>query len=777
MKAVIMAGGEGSRLRPLTCETPKPMVSMLSVPILETIIALLKKQEFLDIALTLKYMPEKIMKHFKDGRDYGVRLSYFIENEPLGTAGSVKNAEKFLDDDFVIVSGDALCDVDLNAAAAFHYKKKALVTIVLKRAPEPLEYGVALCTDQSDVIRFVEKPSWAQVFSDTVNTGIYVLDRSVLSRVPQNKPFDFSKDLFPEILQSGGKIAGFTTDGYWSDIGDSDAFRQGCFDILTGRVKIFGAPGMKIAQGIKPREIYGVSITPPVFIGENVEIEKGCELGPLVVLEDDCRLGQNCRVKHSVLKKGAVLRENCEVKGAVLGEGVKIKKSARIFEGVVVGDGSVVGEDALLLPDTKIWPHKTIGPGGERGGDIMWGEQKVPALFKEDGISGDPDFEITPEFAFALGRAAGGLFQKGYLLISCEEEKKAAFFKDLIVSGLLSRGMGVIEAAGTSYYEMSYLVGRLSQKGGVFVTENDGDVKIKILNNAGFPVGRNDERKLESLLRAEKSGAERTRGKLKEKVYLGGAGDFYKSDIAEKYPIKTPVPFWIEGTPGKMFSLLRDVLLEMGADCYPKRQENMAGAAVDGDLVTLFSEDGEKIETGTYLTLLTEAICRNLKAGSVLYLPESFPSRCGDIGEKYRIDCRKVTELFVVNHEDNRALFDPVFGAAYLLHFLSKEKKPLGSFLSEVPKIGFAKGGVFCEDKDKGKVMRLLIEENKIRSEDLIEGVTIKKDDGTVVKVVPHKNRPSCRVWVEAMNEEYAKEICADFEKKIRDITKNKSLF
>ena len=181
MKAVIMAGGEGSRLRPLTCNRPKPMVPIANRPVMEHIIDLLKKYGIKDIAVTLQYMPEIIKDHFGDGSEYGVNLNYFIEDIPLGTAGSVKNAEDFLDETFIVISGDALTDINLDKALAFHWNRNAVATLVLKRVENPIEYGVVVTDKTGKITRFLEKPSWGEVFNDTVNTGIYVLNPEILN--------------------------------------------------------------------------------------------------------------------------------------------------------------------------------------------------------------------------------------------------------------------------------------------------------------------------------------------------------------------------------------------------------------------------------------------------------------------------------------------------------------------------------------------------------------------------------------------------------------------
>ena len=238
MKAVIMAGGEGTRLRPLTCNLPKPMVPIVHKPMMEHILNLLKAHSIHEIASTLWYLPQDVMDYFGDGSQFGVSMEYFVEEEPLGTAGSVKNAEDFLNETFVVVSGDSLTDIDLSKAVAFHRERNAVATLVLTRVANPLNYGIVITGEDGRIRQFLEKPSWSEVFSDTVNTGIYVLEPEVLQEFAKGQNVDFSRDLFPKLLAKEAPIYGYIADGYWSDVGNLEVYRQAQQDCLDGKVRI-----------------------------------------------------------------------------------------------------------------------------------------------------------------------------------------------------------------------------------------------------------------------------------------------------------------------------------------------------------------------------------------------------------------------------------------------------------------------------------------------------------------------------------------------------------
>lgn len=239
MKAIIMAGGEGRRLRPVTGDSPKPLVPFLGRPMMEHIILLLKKHGFTEICATLRYRGEDIRACFGDGSRLGVKLCYREETEALGTAGSVKNCADFIGgDDFLVISGDAACDFDLGQLARRHKEGQAAASLALYRCPEPLSYGLAVTDSRSMIRAFIEKPSWERVVTDLVNTGIYVLSPKLLSFIPDGRPFDFGKELFPLLLERGEKILGVELEGYWCDVGSPLSYYRCCADALEGRLKL-----------------------------------------------------------------------------------------------------------------------------------------------------------------------------------------------------------------------------------------------------------------------------------------------------------------------------------------------------------------------------------------------------------------------------------------------------------------------------------------------------------------------------------------------------------
>ncbi len=346
MKAVVMAGGEGTRLRPLTSNQPKPMVPVVGKPCMEHILDLLRGHGFEDVIVTLAFLPQAIKSHFGNGEELEMSIEYSLEESPMGTAGSVRLAATRLDGTFLVISGDALTDFDLGEIVAFHREKGAAATIALKAVPNPLEFGIVVTDEDGRIERFLEKPSWGQVFSDTINTGIYVLEADVLKHVPDDRPYDFSKELFPHLLEMGLPLYGYVCDGYWQDIGNLDQYRQANTDALDERVTL-DVPGIRLrgniwlGEGVEIDDLEGVE--GPAFIGSYSSISPEATVGAYSVLGASVRLRESARVVRSVIDSSTFVGRNAIVEGAVVGRSCDIRSHARVHDGVALGDGVIVG--------------------------------------------------------------------------------------------------------------------------------------------------------------------------------------------------------------------------------------------------------------------------------------------------------------------------------------------------------------------------------------------------------------------------------------------------
>ncbi|MDR2773084.1 MAG: NTP transferase domain-containing protein, partial [Elusimicrobiota bacterium] len=508
MQAVIMAGGFGTRLRPITCNSPKPMVPIGNEPMLCHIINLLKQHNFRDLTMLLYYQPEVISRYFGDGKNFGVNVNYLRPDGDLGTAGSVKYAQKILKETFIVISGDVLTDFDLTHALEFHKRKKAMATMVLTRVPNPLQFGVVITDKHGKIERFLEKPSWGEVFSDSINTGIYILDPKVLDFIPPDKDFDFSKELFPLLLKENKPLYGYIADGYWKDIGSHDEYRHAHYDILDGVVKI-ETKGKKL-------KISGNEIT----VGENVEIGKDVDVDSNVILGDNVVIKDGAKISRSVIGANSVIGTGAEVVGSILWENVTIGNEARLKENVIgkgsfVGDRSVVqvgtivsdwcsiGSDAVIKTNLRIWPNKVIEAGSILSSSLVWGEKWNKALFNAIGITGLANIEITPEFAAKIGSAYGAFIGKGaYILTTRDSHRVSRMVKRGLISGLLSAGVKVGDLSNNPIPVARYEIGNEGEAGGIHVRQSPFDGKvidIKFFNAKGRDISLKQEKSIEQL--------------------------------------------------------------------------------------------------------------------------------------------------------------------------------------------------------------------------------------------------------------------------------------
>jgi len=374
MRAVIMAGGKGTRLRPLTSKQPKPMVPIVNTPCMEHIINLLESHGFEDILATLEFMPEVIQEYFGDGSKWGVRMEYYVEDEPLGTAGSVKFAGVQLTERFLVISGDALTDVDLEKAVTFHEECRAEATLILKRVDDPSEFGIVVVEDDGRVTGFQEKPDEEEVFSYTANTGIYVLEPGVLGDIPEGQEYDFAEELFPKLLEEGRSMYGYVMEGYWEDIGNIEQYMRAQKDVLDGKVQGVRPPGERLREGVyvgRGTRADENLLEGPVVLGDNVWVASGARVGPYSALGSNASVEVGASVVGSIVSEDSSIGEEAELHGALIGRSCRIGAGASLREGSALGDGARVGEGAVISPGISVYPDQSVESGTEITEDVF----------------------------------------------------------------------------------------------------------------------------------------------------------------------------------------------------------------------------------------------------------------------------------------------------------------------------------------------------------------------------------------------------------------------
>ncbi|MFC2004490.1 sugar phosphate nucleotidyltransferase [Chloroflexota bacterium] len=356
MKAVILIGGEGTRLRPLTCNTPKAMVPILNRPFLERLLHYLKKHGIRDIILAMGYLPTPIQSSLGDGTQFGVHITYLVEESPLGTAGAVKNAESLLDEPFAVFNGDILTEIDLTAMTQRHQEIKPKVSIALTPVDNPTVYGVVETDGKGMVRRFVEKPSWDQVTTNMINAGIYILEPEVLSHIPASTPFMFEHHVFPVLLKKGDPILSYPSEAYWIDIGTPEKYLKAHHDLLLKW-------GNRSVQSEGKNQIHPTAlIEGPVLIGQGCVIAANVQIKGPAVLGPRCRIAQGTVIEGAVLWHDSQVAEETVLRNCIIGSFVCIEKACHILEDCVLGDNVTVGEGSRLAQGTRKWPDSYIEP-------------------------------------------------------------------------------------------------------------------------------------------------------------------------------------------------------------------------------------------------------------------------------------------------------------------------------------------------------------------------------------------------------------------------------
>ncbi|MGZ3508649.1 MAG: sugar phosphate nucleotidyltransferase [Vulcanimicrobiaceae bacterium] len=358
MQAIVLVGGEGTRLRPLTYGTPKPMVPIMNVPFLARTLERLYEVGIRDVVLPAGYLPEAITEYFGDGSRLSMHITYVIEKEPLGTAGALKNVEEYITGPFFVLNGDVLTSLDLRAMMRFHEEKGGLGALHLIRVEDPSAFGCVVHDETGRVSAFVEKPPKGTEPTNEVNAGTYLFEREVLDLIPAGRNVSIERETFPKILAEGHALYAYTTGDYWIDLGKPEAYLAAHRDILNGDMPLKLEPGISGpgAAAVKSENLIG-----PVHVGAKVTIDPSAKVGPNVVLGDGCSIGAQAIIRGTVLWDNVTIEDGVAIEESIVASGTRIGKGARI------GAGSVIGHDAVIEPGTVAEPNSRIGGAASMG--------------------------------------------------------------------------------------------------------------------------------------------------------------------------------------------------------------------------------------------------------------------------------------------------------------------------------------------------------------------------------------------------------------------------
>ena len=819
-----MAGGEGSRLRPITSTRPKPLVPVVNRPILWHVLRLLKRNDFTEANITLHYLADQVTMTFGEGKDVGIPLNYSFEDKPLGTAGSVKAVEESLSGTFLVISGDVMTDFDLSEIVAYHKKKGAAVTIGLTRVPNPLEYGVILSEEDGKVTKFLEKPNWSEVFSDTVNTGIYVIEPEVLKQIQSDKAYDFSKDLFPKLLKEGFPIYSKILDGYWCDVGMPSQYIGAHYDILSGKTKV-EIPGKQISPGVWQEDqsdnLKDARIAGPCLIGSRTTIGRGAVVGPMSCIGSNVTVESNAVVSRSIVYDFAYIGKDAEAKGCVIGKSSVLRPRSRAFEGSVIGDGTQLGTGSEIAQNVRVWPDKNIESGATVRINLVWGMSWQRKIFGSRGVIGLANIEITPETTAKLG-AAFGTFTgtKGKIAAARDTLRSSRMLKRSFIAGLISTGSTVynLEAAPIAMTRLGIVTNGLD--GGVYFSASSSEPEytlIQFFDGKGYNISVDSQRKMENVLFKEEIHRSANE-ELSDIFNLPQIREYYEETIlrnVDSKPILEAKPrIVVDSSLGPASLTVPDILSRLGCEVislnaaggtYPTTStvsnspSNLKDIVVavgavagfrfvgGGDTVRIVDETGAMLSGDESLAIMTEIVL-TMNPGAIA-VPVSSSGLVETIAERHQQKVRRIKT-------DPRALMEAVgsgdsgfsgndagefvlskdlpfpdglLAAGKVIEYLARTGSRISKIKKDVYQPRLVRGVVLVPWNERGRIMRRLASDYPDRRVETLEGIKILVNGGWVL-INPSSDEPVFEIVAESTNTQVATNILREFQSKVSEI-------
>lgn len=828
MKAIIMAGGFGTRLRPLTINVPKPMVPIGNIPMMEHVVNLLKRHGFDELISLLYFQADEIKNYFKDGRKFGVKMDYLQPTEDYGTAGAVRFADEFIDETVLVISGDVLTDFDLTAAMEWHQQKKSDTTIMLTRVENPLAYGIVITDDDGRIVRFLEKPSWGESFSDTINTGIYILEPHAVRMIPQRTNFDFSQDLFPLMLSRKMGLNGLITDGYWKDVGNIDEYMRAHDDLLSGKIELslgferkkFGTADLYMAKNARIGE--NVSMDGVVVIGEGAIIAEGAELINSVI-GARVTIGAKVQLQNTVIWSDAQVGAESSVERSVIGARSRLGENAALLDNVIVSDDCTIGTGATVKANCKIWAGKSVDEGAILSTSLVWGEKWNRELFTESKVTGLALTELTPEMCVKLGAAFGAFLGQGKRVVTSRDASDTSrLLKRSLISGLLAGGVDCDDLETLPIPVVRYSLKNDEYGAGVYFRHNPNDYKmidIIFFDGNGLDMPTAKLKKVERMF----FGEDFRRADLDEIGHLdmpqGVLEDYRESfisainvDLLRKAGFKIVIDYSNGGASQVFptsFSQLGINVVALNAYLDPRKfsrhPDETAQAIVQlaaivkslnadiGFLVNpaaekliVIDEDGYLIDDQLLLLIVTDLFLRTHPARRIA-VPVAASMGVEEIASHYGVEVLRVRNNHLAMMEAYKSggvdfvggtrggfLFpgfnlgtDAVLAAVTILEMMAKMKVKLGEMREQFEKYIRKNATIPCPWSKKGTVMRKLIEFTREKNRQLIDGVRIFEKGGAVL-VAPENLSAAFTVMAESEKENISEELLKEYSDLVR---------
>lgn len=824
MKAIVMAGGFGTRIQPLTSSLPKPMLPILNKPMMEYIISKLKMVGITEIALLLYYKPEIIKNYFGNGQKFGIHIKYVLPDGDYGTAGAVKKAEKFVGkDDFIVISGDLVTDFDLNEIIGFHKLRNSFATICLTQVEDPLQFGVVITDKASKILRFLEKPGWGEVFSDTINTGIYVFKSEVLKYIPEDTPYDFSKDLFPTLMARNINLYGFTAQGYWRDVGNPISYRECFADILSGVVKL--DISQKLLE-LKNATVYCLeecvfeenSVSGTVFMGKNIHIESSSMLSNSS-LGNNVIIGKNCIIEDSVIWDNVEVKEGSVLKSCVLCNDVVIGKNANISKGGIIAEHTEVGDNVTFERDIMVWPNKHIESGSILSSNLIWGDKWKKSIFEGGKVSARTNIELSPEMAAKLGAAVGSVLPKNANIIMSRDYHSASrMIKRAFLGGILSAGINAYDLKLATLPFTKWCMKNMGASMCIYFRQSfvsSTDTEILISDGNGMPIDSNLEKNIERIFYRESfrratyeeigslfDFSQQTNEYMKT-VYSNIDLDYIKRKnfkvVADMFngTGSTIVPtlmteagvdpvilnaYFDEKKLSRSYHSINDSMIQVSKIIKSLKADLGFIIYQNGERIQIFTDEGEPLTHDIMIMVMLKLLSVTAEKRLKVYLPIMMPTVFDNEFDNLNIVRGKSSGL---KHEflkefdfigwDNLFMSFPKYStcpdagynALKILEMLGKSGMTLSEIKEVVPEYYYAHNIISCPLNKKGFIMRKMSEDAMDKDASYVDGVKIKFNDKSWVLMIPDQFSPDVHLYVEAREKDKKESLLDEYIEKI----------
>ncbi|MFA6195516.1 MAG: sugar phosphate nucleotidyltransferase [Sulfurimonas sp.] len=813
MKAVVLAGGFGTRIQPLTNSCPKPMLPIINRPMMEHTMMSLKNLGIKDFIILLYFKPEIIEDYFGDGSKFGINISYIIPDDDYGTAGAVKLAQESIgNENFIIISGDLVTDFEFEKIFASHKERQAKLTITLTSVKNPLQFGVVIANEDGKIKKFLEKPSWGEVFSDTINTGIYIIEPEILDYIPINTNYDFAKDLFPLLMKKDIDLNGYSLSGYWRDVGNPESYREVYDDILNGRVN-FNFYGNKTV--FPDGELYSdvnydidksIEILGKVVLGKNVTLGKGVKLKN-VVIGDNTSLGDFCKIRNTVLWNDSKIENSVVLDSCVICNSTTIGDNTEAKAGLILAEGCEIGRLVSIDKDITIWPNKIIDNASIVSNNVIWGSKYKNSIFENGVVSGISNVELSCEMTTKLAEAFSSQLPIGSrIYVARDYHKSSRMLKRAFLGGILASGVDVVDLLSLPSSVMRY---NLAANGMIVAgvhfrqhIEDPASTKIVFFNEDGLEINSGMAKNIEKAFFKEDFRRVNYKqiGEIFETQHNHNECMNYKEfienkidkEVLSKKQFHIIVDLMFGGTAEifpKILNILQinNIVLNAYADerrlgniqSVVKRSKKEVSAIIESlnlDMGLMIYPNNQKL---TIITDKGEPLEKEMALFAILYLLNKenkqvkqkvlLPTWAPDImdatfenieikrGKSLEYKASKLKEYNLIATVDGNFAFteftlhhDSMFAGLKIIELLIKHDLKLSEIVNQIEDFYYSCTKVPCAQALKGTMMRKFLEDAKNKESSSLDGVKIWTDKHDWILMIPDQYEDALNLYIQA---------------------------